>query len=66
MLISVYNRKFFKLSIAEVFQFGKTNFHKVLLCFELVVITPIELLHTILNSLWALWKFQNFTIGKSI
>ena len=36
------------------------------MCFELVVIAPIELLHTILNSLWFLWSLQNFTIDKNI
>ena len=36
------------------------------MCFELVVITPIESLHTILNSLWFLWSLQNFTIDKNI
>ena len=42
------------------------NLHKVCVCFELVVITPIESLYTILNSLWFLWSLQNFTIDKNI
>ena len=52
-------------SIAEVSHFGTTNFHTVLLGFGLVVKTPFELLHTILNSLQALWEPQNFTIDSS-
>ena len=53
-------------SIAEVSHFGTINFHTVLLCFGLVVSTPFELLHTIPNSLQALWEPQNFTIDKNI